>query len=71
MSTNWAEEIGKNLIKRVDLSFGDNHTTMYNLGDGKTVQFEYHNEKCVNVEYKDEKLDEDMRKLWEEFRIKK
>jgi len=44
---------------------------MYNLGDGKTVKFEYHNEKCVNVEYKDEKLEEDMRKLWEAFRIKK
>ena len=65
MSTNWAKEIGKNLIKRVDVSFGDNYTTMYNLGDGKTVQFEYHKE------YKDEKLEEDMRKLWEEFRIKK
>jgi len=58
MSTNWAEEIGKNLVKRVDVSFG-------NLSDRKTVQFEYHKE------YKDEKLEEDMRKLWEEFRIKK
>ncbi len=68
---NCAQEIGKNFVKRVDVSFGDNHTTMYNLCDGKMVQFEYHNEKCVNVEYKDEKLEEDMRKIFEEFRIKK
>lgn len=65
MSTNWAQEIGKNLVKRVDVSFGDNRTTMYNFGDGKTVQYEYHEE------YKDEKLEEDMRKIFEEFRIKK
>lgn len=65
MSTNWAEEIGKNLVKRVDVSFRDNHTTMYNLGDRKMVQYDYH------VEYKDEKLEEDMRKLWKEFRINK
>jgi len=71
MSTNWAQEIGKNLVKRVDVSFGDNHITIYNLGDGKNVQFEYHNEKCLNVVHKDEKLEEDMRKIWEEFRIKK
>lgn len=62
---NWAEEIGKNLIKRVDVSVGDNRTIVYNLGDGKTVQFDYH------VEHKDEKLEEDMKRLWEEFRIKK
>jgi len=68
---NWAEEIGKNLIKRVDVSVGDNRTIVYNLGDGKTVQFDYHKEKCVNVEHKDEKLEEDMKRLWEEFRIKK
>jgi len=68
---NWAEEIGKNLIKRVDVSVGDNRTIVYNLGDGKTVQFDYHKEKCVNIEHKDEKLEEDMKRLWEEFRIKK
>lgn len=68
---NWAEEIGKNLIKRVDVSVGDNHTIVYNLGDGKTVQFDYHKEKCVNIEHKDEKLEEDMKRLWDEFRIKK
>jgi len=68
---NWAEEIGKNLIKRIDVSVGDNRTIVYNLGDGKTVQFDYHKEKCVNIEHKDEKLEEDMKRLWEEFRIKK
>lgn len=68
---NWAEEIGKNLIKRVDVSVGDNRTIVYNLGDGKTVQFDYHKEKCVNIEHKDEKLEEDMKRLWDEFRIKK
>ena len=68
---NWAEEIRKNLIKRVDVSVGDNRTIVYNLGDGKTVQFDYHKEKCVNIEHKDEKLEEDMKRLWEEFRIKK
>ncbi len=45
-----AVDIGKTLVKRVDVSFGDNHTTMYNWGDGKTVQFEYQNEKCVTVD---------------------
>lgn len=68
---NWAEEIGKNLIRRVDVSVGDNHPIVYNLGDMKTVQFDYQNENCVNVEYKDEKFEEDMIKLWEQFRIKK
>jgi len=68
---NWAEEIGKNLIKCVDVSVGDNRTIVYNLGDGKTVQFDYHKEKCVNIEHKDEKLEEDMKRLWDEFRIKK
>jgi hypothetical protein len=68
---NWTEEIGKNLIKQVNVSVGDNHTIMYNLGDGKTVQFDYHKEKCVNIEHKDEKLEEDMKRLWDEFRIKK
>ena len=62
---NWAEEIGKNLIKRVDVSVGNSHTIVYNLGDGKTVQFDYY------VEHKDEKLEEDMKRLWDEFRIKK
>jgi len=71
MSANWANEIGKKLIKRVDVSFGDNHTTMYNFDDGKTVQFEYQNEKCVNVEYKDEKLEKDMKDMLEELKIKK
>ena len=68
---NWVEEIGKNLIRRVDVSVGDNRTIVYNLGDAKTIQFDYQNENCVNVEYKDEKLEEDMKRLWEEFRIKK
>ena len=53
---NWAENIGKNLIKQVDVSMGDNHTTIYNLGDGKTVQFDYFKDKCINVENKDEKI---------------
>jgi hypothetical protein len=59
------------LIRRVDVSVGDNRTIVYNLGDAKTVQFDYQNENCVNVEYKDEKFEEDMIKLWKEFRIKK
>ena len=62
---NWAEEIGKNLIKRIDASVGNNHTIVFNLSDGKTIQFDYH------VEHKEEKLEEDMKRLWEEFRIKK
>lgn len=68
---NWAEEIGKNLIRRADVSVGDNRTIVYNLEDGKTVQFDYQNEKCVNIEHNYEKLEEDMIKLWEKFRIKK
>ena len=68
---NWVEEIGKNLIRRVDVSVGDNRTIVYNLGDGKTVQFDYQNEKCVNIEHNYEELEEDMIKLWEQFRIKK
>lgn len=68
---NWAEEIGKNLIRRVDVSVGDNRTIVYNLGDVKTVQFDYHEENYMNVEYKDEKFEEDMIKLWKNFRIKK
>ncbi len=68
---NWAEEIGKNLIRRVDVSVGDNRTIVYILGDMKTVQFDYQNENYMNVEYKDEKFEEDMIKLWKDFRIKK
>jgi hypothetical protein len=44
---------------------------VYNLGDMKTVQFDYQNENYMNVEYKDEKFEEDMIKLWKDFRIKK
>lgn len=62
---NWAEEIGKNLIKRIDASVGNNHTIVFNLSDRKTIQFDYH------VEHKEEKLEEDMKRLWDEFRIKK
>ena len=51
---NWVEEIGKNLIRRVDVSVGDNRTIVYNLGDVKTVQFDYYKENYMNVEYKDE-----------------
>ena len=68
---NWAEEIGKNLIRRVDVSVGDNRTIVYNLCDVKTVQFDYYEENYMNVEYKYEKFEEDMIKLWKDFRIKK
>lgn len=68
---NWAEEIGKNMIRRVDVSVRDNHTIVYNLCDVKTVQFDYYEENYMNVEYKDEKFEEDMIKLWKDFRIKK
>ena len=62
---NWAENIGKNLIKQVDMSIGDHHTTIYNLGDGKTVQFDYFKDNCTNVEYKDEKLDKERKEMFE------
>ena len=62
---NWVENIGKNLIKQVDISVGDNHTIIYNLGDGKTVQYDYFNDKCTNVEYKDEKLDKERKEMYE------
>ena len=62
---NWAENIGKNLIKQVDMSVGDNHTTIYNLGDGKTVQFDYFKDKCTNVEFTNEKLDKERKEMFE------
>ena len=71
MSANWANEIGKNLIKQVDVTIGDNHTIIYNQGDGKSVQFDYYKDKCVNVENRDEKLEKDMKDMWEELKIKK
>ena len=71
MSLNWANEIGKNLIKQVDVTIGDNHTIIYNQGDGRSVQFDYYKDKCVNIEHKDEKLEKDMKDMWEELKIKK
>ena len=56
---DWAENIGKNLIKQVDMSIGDNHTTIYNIGNEKTIQYDYFKDKCTNVEIKDEKLDKE------------
>ena len=71
MSANWANEIGKNLIKQVDVTIGDNNTIIYNQGDGKSVQFDYYKGKCVNVKSRDEKLEKDMKDMWEELKIKK
>jgi len=71
MSSNWAEQIGKNLFRQVDIKIGENQTIIYNLGEGKTVQFDYQNDKCVNVEHRDEKLEKDMNDMINELRLKK
>lgn len=68
---NWAENIGKNLIKQVDLSVGDNQTIIYNLGDGKTVQFDYYKDKCINVDHRDHKLEKEMKDMMNELRLNK
>jgi len=62
---NWAEDFAKKLMKQVDVSIGDHHTTIYNLGDGKTVQFDYFKDECTNVEYKDEKLDKERKEMFD------
>lgn len=68
MASNWSDwtsQIAKNLVKQVDISVGENHTTIYNLGEGKTARYYYYKDGGVDVEYKDENNENDMKNLFE------
>jgi hypothetical protein len=49
---NWADEIGKQLIKQVNIKIGNNESIAYNVGKKVNI-FNYKDGKLEYVEIKD------------------
>ncbi len=63
----WAENVGLNIIKSVEVNIGDNHTTIQHIGNENTIQHDYYKNKCVNVEIRNYKHEKEMKELIEKY----